>query len=135
MTNDSTPTTALQQLYMKPIPKEIGQLQFTMMRDKSGLNKLAPKYLLSLTMPNQKPALVMKAVNIFESATSHYKIQIIPKYEKMGLSMISHSSSGSTEDETYVGRLRSIFGYSAWFLYDTGINPKDKNPKLEPYRR
>ena len=59
---------------MKPIPIEIGQLQFTIIRDKSGLNKLAPKYLLTLSMNNQKVTLIMKAVNIFESATSHYRI-------------------------------------------------------------
>jgi len=119
---------------MKPIPIEIGQLQFTIVRDKSGLNRMAPKYLLRLSMNSQM--LVMKAINIFESATSHYKIQVIPKNEKLGLSMISHSNnSGGNEDETYLGRLRSVFGYSSWFLYDIGANPKEKNSAGKTMRR
>jgi hypothetical protein len=64
----------------------------------------------------------MRAVKIFESATTHYKITIVQRSDKFG-SMIS---MGQSEDEGYIGRLRSTFGNSNWYIFDNGANPKDK---------
>ena len=129
MTNENTPVSTLIQLYSKPIPSQIGQLQCTIVRDKSGLNKLEPKYLLRLSMDDQ--TIVMRAVKLFESATTHYKISVVQTSSKFG-SMIS---MGSSEDESYIGRLRSTFGNSSWYIFDGGANPKDKKSAGMKMRR
>jgi hypothetical protein len=52
--------------------------------------------------------LVMKAVKIFDSATKHYRITIESeevRYQK-------------TAEENYVGRLRSNFGKTNWYIFD-----------------
>ena len=75
--------------------------------------------------------IVMRAVKLFESATTHYKISVVQTSSKFG-SMIS---MGSSEDESYIGRLRSTFGNSSWYIFDGGANPKDKKSAGMKMRR
>jgi hypothetical protein len=47
-----SPFTDIQELielYMRPIPKEVGTVECTISRNKSGLNFLFPKYVLKLS--------------------------------------------------------------------------------------
>lgn len=100
-----TPVEVQSELVMKPVPAFIGQLQFTIERNESGFNKLEPKYILKLSDGNK---LMMKAVKIFDSATKHYKITIES----------DHIKYHRHEEENYVGRLRSNFGRTNWYIYD-----------------
>ena len=50
----------------------------------------------------------MKAVKIFDSTTKHYRITI----ESDDVRYKKH------EEENYVGRLRSNFGRTNWYIFD-----------------
>ena len=51
--NPFTPVEELKQMYMTPVPPRIGQIQCTITRNKSGMNRFWPKYILSLSATNQ----------------------------------------------------------------------------------
>ena len=51
--NPFTPVEELKEMYMRPIPPKIGQIQCTITRHKNGMNRFWPKYTLSLSSTNQ----------------------------------------------------------------------------------
>jgi tubby-related protein 1 len=99
---------------MKPLPALIGQLQCTIVRSKSGLDRLFPKYTLNLSAGN-KYLLTGKKRGM--NSTSNYMITIEQKkFEK--------DSSG------YLGKVRSNFLGTEFCVFDSGENPKNcKDPK------
>ena len=51
--NPYLPLEELRDMYMKPLPALIGQVQCTITRSKSGFDRLFPKYTLNLSNGNK----------------------------------------------------------------------------------
>ena len=73
ITNPVAPIEELRQLFMKPVPKQIGQIKCTIIRHKSGLARLWPKYTLQLS-DNSKFLLTGKKRS--RQTTSNYLISL-----------------------------------------------------------
>jgi len=81
-------------MLQRPIPKVVGKVLCTIIRDDKGMNMFKPKYYFRLSQGDIR---VMKAEKLFNSKTKHYQIQIDsqePKY-------------ASKENPQYLGRLRA----------------------------
>ena len=99
---------------MKPVPKQIGQIKCTIIRHKSGLARLWPKYTLQLS-DNSKFLLTGKKRS--RQTTSNYLISLDQAKE-------SKNSQG------YLGKVRSNFLGTEFSLFDNGENPdKAKTPE------
>ena len=107
-----TPVEVQADLFMKPLPKEVGQLQCLIIRDRSGLNKLSPKYYLELAYGKKA---MLKAEKVQMSATAHYRVTI----------NASETKYVKNAQDSYLGRLRGNFGQGQFYLFDNGINPKE----------
>lgn len=101
-------------LFMDPIPDEIGPIQFTIRRDQSGINRLSPKYYLTLVETNSQ---VLSAAKT-QSLTTHMQIKIDSPY----LSFISNNQ------EAMIGRVRGNNHSNVFYVFDFGVNPKDVKP-------
>lgn len=100
---------------MKPLPALIGQVQCTITRSKSGFDRLFPKYTLSLSCGN-KYLLTGKKRGM--NSTSNYMITIEQKkFEK--------------ESNGYLGKVRSNFLGTEFYLFDSKENPKKVDDKEE----
>ena len=62
----------LQSLYMNPLPEEIGPIMCIIRVDKSGVNKFAPKFYLTLAEVNAPMLMASK----IQSITTHIQIKI-----------------------------------------------------------
>lgn len=113
--NPYLPLEELRELYMKPLPALIGQVQCTITRSKSGFDRLFPKYTLSLSSGN-KYLLTGKKRGM--NSTSNYMITIEQKkFEK--------------ESNGYLGKVRSNFLGTEFYLFDSKENPKKVDDKEE----
>ena len=113
--NPYLPFEELRDLYMKPLPALIGQVQCTITRSKSGFDRLFPKYTLSLSNGN-KYLLTGKKRGM--NSTSNYMITIEQKkFEK--------------ESNGYLGKVRSNFLGTEFYLFDSKENPKKVDDKEE----
>lgn len=92
---------------MNPVPAIIGQVQCTIVRHKSGFNRLWPKYTLQLSDGNK---FLLTGKKRTGNTTSNYMITIDQEKLKKG-------------NKGYLGKLRSNFLGTEFFLYDTGENP------------
>lgn len=108
LTNPFTSTEELRQLFMKPVPPNIGQVLCTIVRHKSGFNRLWPKYTLHLSDSNK---FLLNGKKRSGNTTSNYLITLDQDKMKKG-------SKG------YLGKLRSNFIGTEFYLYDSGENPK-----------
>lgn len=108
ITNPYTSVEELRYLFMRPVPPNIGQIQCTIVRHKSGFNRLWPKYTLQLS-DGEKLLLVGKKRS--GNTTSNYMICIDEAKMKK-------NSAG------YLGKLRSNFLGTEFYIYDGGDNPK-----------
>ena len=108
LVNPFTAVEELKDMFMKPIPANIGQIQCTIVRHKSGFNKFWPKYTLQLS-DSMKFLLTGKKRS--GNTTSNYMITIEQDKLKKGA-------------KGYLGKLRSNFLGTEFYLYDTGKNPK-----------
>ena len=112
--NPYLPLDELRDMYMKPVPALIGQVQCTIARSKSGFDRLFPKYTLSLSNGN-KYMLTGKKRTF--NTTSNYMISM--DQEKVG-----KNGTG------YLGKVRSNFLGTEFSIYDNGANPdKAKTPE------
>lgn len=102
---------------MKPVPMKIGQIRTTIDRQKSGFNRLWPKYTLSLSDGNK---FLLSGKKRSANATSNYLISL--DQEKL-----DKKNSG------YLGKVRSNFLGTEFYIYDTGKNP-EKNKKSDENR-
>lgn len=113
--NPYLPLEELRDLYMKPLPALIGQVQCTITRSKSGFDRLFPKYTLSLSN-GSKYLLTGKKRGM--NSTSNYMITIEQKkFEK--------------ESNGYLGKVRSNFLGTEFYLFDSKENPKKVDDKEE----
>lgn len=69
-----TPGDELINLFMLPIPADVGPVQCTILRDKKGMNKFWPKYALHLSDPQR--TMLLQSSKIKTSKTPHYRIEI-----------------------------------------------------------
>lgn len=94
---------------MKPVPPLIGQIQTSIERHKSGMNRLWPKYTLSLSKTSK---FLLNAQKRTGNKTSNYGISIEKDMVKKGA-------------ETYLGKLRSNFIGTEFCLFNAGENAKN----------
>ena len=108
LTNPFTSVEELRDMFMKPVPPNIGQIMCTIVRHKSGFNKLWPKYTLHLSDSNK---FLLTGKKRSGNATSNYMITIDQEKMKKGT-------------KGYLGKVRSNFLGTQFYLYDGGENPK-----------
>lgn len=106
--NPFTAVEELRSMYMLPVPPRIGQIQCTIMRHKSGLNRLWPKYTLSLSTTNQ---FLLTGKKRAGNTTSNYLIS-------MDQEKIAKAAAG------FLGKVRSNFLGTEFYIYDSGENPE-----------
>ena len=109
ITNPYTPVEELRHLFMSPVPPNIGQIQCTIVRHKSGFNRLWPKYTLHLSDGDKY---LLNGKKRSGSTTSYYMISVDEQKVKKGT-------------KGYLGKLRSNFLGTEFYIYDDGENPKN----------
>lgn len=93
---------------MKPIPPDAGMIQCTIVRHKSGFNRLWPKYTLQLS---EGQRFLLNGKKRSGQTTSNYMITIDQEKLKKGT-------------KGYLGKLRSNFLGTEFTIFDYGQNPK-----------
>lgn len=111
--NPYLPLEEQRELYMKPLPALIGQIQCTIERSKSGFDRLWPRYTLTLSQGNRY-MLTGKKRNL--NSTSNYMITIDQnKFQK--------------DANGYLGKVRSNFLGTEFSIFDSKENPKKATNK------
>ena len=113
--NPFTPVEELKEMYMRPIPPKIGQIQCTITRHKNGMNRFWPKYTLSLSSTNQ---FLLTGKKRAGNKTSNYMISM--DQEKVG-----KNGTG------FLGKVRSNFLGTEFSIYDHGKNPDSSKSQEE----
>ncbi|TNV83759.1 hypothetical protein FGO68_gene12469 [Halteria grandinella] len=108
LTNPFTSVEELRELFMRPVPPNCGQILCTIVRHKSGFNRLWPKYTLHLSDSNK---FLLTGKKRSGNTTSNYMITLDQDKMKKGT-------------KGYLGKLRSNFLGTEFYLYDDGDNPK-----------
>lgn len=111
--NPFTPIAELKALYMLPVPMKIGQIRMTIERHKSGFNRIWPKYTLSLS---DGAKFLLSGKKRGANATSNYLISL-------DQNKLDKKSNG------YLGKVRSNFLGTEFYIYDTGKNPSKNKGK------
>jgi len=93
-------------MYHRPVPKQIGTLHLTILRD-AGSFKFSTTYSLKLS---ERSTPMLLAEKITQSMTKHYKLKI---------DLPGHKYTRS-EEELYIGRLRANFKCNEFYVYDHG---------------
>jgi tubby-related protein 1 len=103
----------LKNFLLSPAPKSAGMIECRIIRERSGLNKLFPKY----TLESDSGIFLMTAKKQKHNKTSNYAITM------------SKTESGK-ESEAFLGKLRSNFLGLEFMAYGTGLNPKNIDPSM-----
>lgn len=109
LTNPFTSVEELRDLFMRPVPPNVGQILCTIVRHKSGFNRLWPKYTLHLSDSNK---FLLNGKKRSGNATSNYMITLDQEKMKKGT-------------QGYLGKVRSNFLGTEFYLYDDGVSPKN----------
>lgn len=118
LTNPFTSVEELRDLFMRPVPPNVGQILCTIVRHKSGFNRLWPKYTLHLSDSNK---FLLNGKKRSGNATSNYMITLDQEKMKKGT-------------QGYLGKVRSNFLGTEFYLYDDGVSPKNERD-IERIRR
>ena len=118
LTNPFTSVEELRDLFMRPVPPNVGQILCTIVRHKSGFNRLWPKYTLHLSDSNK---FLLNGKKRSGNATSNYMITLDQEKMKKGT-------------QGYLGKVRSNFLGTEFYLYDDGVSPKNERG-IERIRR
>lgn len=73
LTNPFTPIEELRDMFMQPVPPEVGMIQMTISRNKSGFNRFYPKYTLVLSDGKK---FMLNAKKRSGNATSNYMVTL-----------------------------------------------------------
>jgi tubby-related protein 1 len=92
---------------LNPVPRAMGVIECRIVREKSGLNMLYPKY----TLKTEMGTLLLTAKKRVKNRTSNYAL------------MRNHNAKFDKDDESYVAKLRGNFVGSEFILYGRGMNP------------
>lgn len=112
---------------MQPIPPAVGQLKFTITRNKSKLNKLKPSFYLNLEKNNGGKILVLYAKKMPFMKSSYYLISLEKNKSRVG---------PKKEADTCLGKLRAIDSDNEQFvLYDNGENFAKKGVQYKDIRK
>jgi hypothetical protein len=68
---------------MQPIPPAVGQLKFSITRNKSGLNKLSPSFHLNLEKSGGGSVLILYGKKLPFKKTSYYLISLDKNTERI----------------------------------------------------
>ena len=112
-----TPIEIKKRLIMRPIPKWVGNLQLSIIRNNSGFNKFYPKYTLVIKLAREEIILSEKEILVGKkrsgNKTSNYLISL-------------NINNPKPFGDGYIGKLRAADKKkNAYYLYDHGENPKD----------
>lgn len=99
--------TDLKSFLLNPSPKHAGLIECRIVRERSGLNKLFPRYV----MESDAGVFLLSARKQKHNKTSNYWISM--SQEDVG-----------KDDEAFLGKLRSNFFGLEFASYGTGLNPK-----------
>lgn len=124
MTSTHITNTEKERLLRLPVPLEVGQIQLTVERHNTGLNRFWPHYTMAVSgvqcyankqkkKPHNADVEVLKTVAVKASQTSHHRLE-------MG--------------DEYVGRLRGGPGNRSFYLFDAGAGSGDAKPGAAPRR-
>jgi tubby-related protein 1 len=105
----------LQELYMRPIPKEVGTVECTISRNKSGFNFLFPKYILKLSEGDK---FLLSGKKRSGNKTSNYLITL-------------DSQNLKKKAKGFLGKVRANFMGTMFEVYDDGDNPKGNKKKSD----
>mmetsp|Transcript_53225 Transcript_53225/g.142390 ORF Transcript_53225/g.142390 Transcript_53225/m.142390 type:complete len:463 (-) Transcript_53225:223-1611(-) len=97
-----------------PVPRNGGMIECRIIRDRSGLNKLFPKY----TLESDSGIFLMVAKKQ-KQKTSHYC-----------LSMSKQEPLKDGEGDTFLGKLRSNFLGLEFVAFSPGLNPQKMDPQM-----
>jgi len=104
----SIPPNAMKTFLMAPAPKTAGMIECRIVRERSGINKLYPKY----TLESDSGVFLMCAKKQSQNKTSNYALST------------SKADLVSKDCDEFVGKLRSNFLGLEFTAYGTGLNPK-----------
>lgn len=116
LTGGYTPPDEQLRMYLLPIPAEVGQLRCTVERNKQGLNKLWPKYTLTLSDGDNPTMLESKRIKT--SKTPHYRVDVKTGNEKL----VGKGDGG------YLGRLRANAASTEFYIFDGGLKADELKP-------
>jgi tubby-related protein 1 len=97
-----------------PVPRAMGTMECRIVRERSGLSMLYPKY----TLKTEMGTLLLTAKKSMKNKTSNYAL------------MRNHDAKFDKEDDSYVAKLRGNFVGSEFILYGRGMNPKHLPPAM-----
>lgn len=103
---------------MRPIPKEVGTVECTISRNKSGFNFLYPKYVLKLS---EGEKFLLSGKKRGANKTSNY--------------MVTIDQDSKKKTKGFLGKVRSNFMGTEFVIYDNGDNPKKKKKQMAGYFR
>lgn len=106
--NPYLPLDEQRDLFMKPLPALIGQVQCTIERSKSGFDRIFPKYTLSLSNGNRY---MLTGKKRGMNSTSNYMITI-------------DQAKFAKDNNGYLGKVRSNFLGTEFYIFDSKENPK-----------
>lgn len=104
----SIPPGELKSFLLNPSPKPAGMIECRIIRDKGGLSKLFPKYILE----TDAGVFLMAAKKQKNNKTSKYVITM------------SKTDDSGKDEEAFLGKLRSNFLGLEFMAYGEGMNPK-----------
>lgn len=92
---------------MNPVPKSAGMIECRIIRERTGLNKLFPKY----TLESDAGVFMMTAKKQSHNKTSNYAISM-------------NKGDCTKDSDGFLGKLRSNFLGLEFVAYSNGLNPK-----------
>mmetsp|Transcript_57831 Transcript_57831/g.102738 ORF Transcript_57831/g.102738 Transcript_57831/m.102738 type:complete len:502 (-) Transcript_57831:66-1571(-) len=102
------PPDGMKQFLLQPTPKTVGMLECRIIREKGGLSKLYPKYILE----TDSGVFLMAAKKLKNQKTSKYIITM------------SKTDDTGKDNDAMLGKLRSNFLGLEFVAYGEGLNPK-----------
>jgi hypothetical protein len=96
-------------LFMQPLPLDLGQLRFSIERHRAGFNRIHPSYYLYLEKPSGGHVQVLYAKKRSFNKTSNYLISL-------------EKNKTNRESDVCLGKLRANTEGDKYFLYDHGEN-------------
>jgi len=112
---DALSASELKPFLLNPSPKHAGMIECRIIRERTGLNKLFPKY----TLESDAGTFLLSAKKQTQNKTSNYAI-----------SMSKSDGDVRKDGDQFLGKLRSNFLGLEFTAYGTGLNPKKIDPSM-----
>lgn len=113
---------------MQPIPPAVGQLKFSITRNKGGMNKLSPSFYLNLEKSSGGTVLILYGKKMPFKKSSYYLISLEKNKARV--------NAAQKEADLCIGKLRAVDGDQDKFvLYDSGENYAQKGVQYKNLRK